>query len=133
MKMSEAKEVVERRQQRGPSRTRAMLFGVGLAALGGLVAVPVVFAATQPSGSGEHAVVAGAARVTVEIPEVSCAGCSVEARKALKAAGGVVGIGEGDPKNRLVLTYEPGSGRPEGYVDALHKAGFAKAHEVARN
>lgn len=84
--MSEEKETdgIEGRSPRKPSRTRAMLYGVALAALSGLVAVPVVFAASRPSSpAAEHLVVAGAARVTVEIPEVSCAGCSLEARKAV--------------------------------------------------
>jgi len=127
MKMSE-----EKKTERWSSRSRAMLLGVGLTAALGIVAVPVVFAGPSTSSS-EHAVVAGAPRVTVEIPEVSCAGCSVAVRKALKGAGGVVDIGEGEPKNRIVITYEPGSGRPESYVEALRKAGFPKAREVTRD
>lgn len=62
---------------------------------------------------------------------MSCAGCSLKARKAVKSAGGVIRLGEGDPKNRLVVTYEPGPGRPGAYVDALRKAGFPKAQRVA--
>ncbi len=71
--------------------------------------------------------------ITIEIPEVECAGCSLEIRKAVKEVGGVVRIAEGQPKNRIVVTYEAASGRPDGYVAALQKAGFPKAHQVARS
>jgi len=68
--------------------------------------------------------------VTLEVPEVDCAGCNVGIRKALKAAGGVRRLDEGAPKNRIIVIYEPGTGRPDAYVDALRKAGFPKAHVV---
>jgi copper chaperone CopZ len=70
--------------------------------------------------------------ITIEIPEVECAGCSPAIRKAVKDTGGVVRIAEGNPKNRIVLTYEPAAGRPDAYVAAIQKAGFPKAHEVTR-
>jgi len=70
--------------------------------------------------------------ITIEIPEVECAGCVPAVRKAVKDVGGVLRIVEGNPKNRIVLTYEPAAGRPEAYVAAVQKAGFPKAHEVAR-
>lgn len=66
--------------------------------------------------------------MTIEIPEVDCAGCNLDVRKALKGAGGVRRLNEGTPKNRLIVTYEPGAGRPDAYVEALHNAGFPKAH-----
>jgi len=67
---------------------------------------------------------------TIEIPDVDCAACNLDVRKAIKGAGGVRRLNEGTPKNRVIVTYEPGSGRPDVYVEALHKAGFAKAHAV---
>lgn len=72
----------------------------------------------------------GPPQVAIEIPEVGCASCSLKARKAVKSVGGVIRLGEGDPKNRLVVTYEPGPGRPGVYVEALRKAGFPKAQRV---
>ncbi|MBI2388571.1 MAG: hypothetical protein HYV09_03045 [Deltaproteobacteria bacterium] len=116
-----------------PARSlRARSLGLGaIATVAALVAVPAGFAATRGTSGGAAAPVeAGQATVTIEIPEVSCAGCSLQVRKALISAGGVLKLGEGEPKNRLVIAYEPGSGRPAVYVEALHKAGFAKAHEV---
>ena len=65
--------------------------------------------------------------------EVGCAGCSLEVRKAIKGVGGVVRLGEGEAKNRLVVTYEPAPGRPEAYAEALRRAGFPRAKEIARN
>lgn len=115
-------------------RARSLVIGVAVAAIGALAAAPAVLANTRAAeGRTDHGVAAGQANVTIEIPEVSCAGCSLEARKAVKSVGGVVSLGEGDPKNRLVVTYEPAAGRPEAYVEALHKAGFAKARDVAKN
>ncbi len=70
------------------------------------------------------------ATVTIEIPEVRCATCAIEARKAVKSVGGIVQLAEGEPKNRLVVTYELASDRPGAYIEALHRAGFVKAHEV---
>jgi copper chaperone CopZ len=67
---------------------------------------------------------------TIEVPEVECAACNLEVRKAIKGAGGVRRLNEGSPKNHIIVTYEPGAGRPDAYVEALHKAGFAKAHVV---
>lgn len=68
--------------------------------------------------------------VTIEIPEVDCAACNLRVRRSVKSAGGIRRLNEGTPKNRLVVTYEPGTGRPGVYVEALHEAGFAKAHLV---
>lgn len=68
--------------------------------------------------------------VTLEIPEVDCAGCNVGIRKALKGAGGVRRLEEGTPKNRIIVIYVPGTGRPDAYLDALRKAGFSKARVV---
>ena len=106
---------------------RAALFAGALAAaaFGGSATVPCPCessgqADTQPT-------------ITIEIPEVECAGCSLEIRKAVKEVGGVVRISEGQPKNRIVVTYEAATGRPDGYVAAVQKAGFPKAHEVARS
>jgi len=67
---------------------------------------------------------------TIEIPGVDCAACNLDVRRAIKRAGGVRRLNEGTPKNRIVVTYEPGSGRPDVYVAALHKAGFSKARAV---
>ena len=105
----------------------ALVLGVGTA---GAVAAYSASAGAAPAAqrTAEHS----RARVTIEIPEVSCAGCSLKARKAVKAAGGIVRIGEGDPKNRIVLTYEPGPDRPAVYVKALRQAGFARAQRVAK-
>ena len=108
---------------------RAALVALILAAAG---ASATVLARTHSPSDGATRVASASATVTIEIPEVSCAGCSLEARKAVKSVGGVVQLGEGDPQNRLVVAYEPAPGRPEAYVEALHKAGFAKAREVAR-
>jgi len=70
----------------------------------------------------------GEAAVTLELGEVSCAACSVDARRALlKGAAGVVRLSEGDARNRLVVVYQPAPGRPEAYVDALKAVGL---HDV---
>jgi hypothetical protein len=71
--------------------------------------------------------------LTIEIPEVDCAGCSPAIRHAVNSLGGVVHISDGDATNRIVVAYEPGAGRPDAYVTALRAAGYPKAHEVARS
>lgn len=84
------------------------------------------------AGGASHGVAqANEAKVAIEIPEVECAGCSLRVRQAIKAKDGVLRLSEGDPKNRIVVTYTPGSGRPDVYVEALRSAGFAKARVVA--
>ena len=95
------------------------------------VGVLVVCTAVGARGSGRTE--EAAATATVEIPEVSCAGCSLDVRRAVKAAGGVRRIAEGHPRSRIVISYEPGPGRPEAYVDALRKAGFTRAHKIEEN
>ncbi|MCC6668384.1 MAG: hypothetical protein IT375_31865 [Polyangiaceae bacterium] len=114
------------------SRKRAWIptFAVALSA-GTLVTLSGFSAYVHAAPSAWRAAEEAASKVAIEIPEVSCAGCSLKARKAVKSAGGVIRLGEGDPKNRLVVTYEPGPGRPGAYVDALRKAGFPKAQRVA--
>jgi hypothetical protein len=87
--------------------------------------------AASPSGTAASGLADSSdLTVTIEIPEVECAGCNLDVRKAVKGAGGVRRLNEGTPKNHLVVTYEPGAGRPDAYVGALHKAGFARAHTV---
>lgn len=95
----------------------------------GLAAIPAAMAWTVPA-RGDRPVAANEATTTIEIPEVDCAGCNIEVRKAVKKAGGVIRLGEGQPANRLVIVFEAAAGRPDVYVDALRKAGFAKAHLV---
>ena len=108
---------------------RAALFA------GALAAVTAAFggSASAPCPCESSALADTQPTITIEIPEVECAGCSLEIRKAVKAVGGVVRIAEGQPKNRIVVTYEAATGRPDGYVEAVKKAGFPKAHEVARS
>lgn len=106
--------------------TLALTLGIGTVG-----AVTGLSARVEAASSAPLAAEQGRAEVAIEIPEVSCAGCSIKARKALKSAGGVSRIGEGDPKNRLIVTYVPGTGRPAVYVEALRKAGFPRAHQVA--
>jgi copper chaperone CopZ len=89
-----------------------------------------VMAHANPSLRERVALHAGQATTTIEIPEVGCSGCSFTIRKAVKSAGGVLSIADGDPANRLVIAYDPAVGRPEAYVEALHKAGYPKAKVV---
>ena len=99
----------------------------------GMAFTALTLFSAAPAGAdvaGDPIVLDASATVAIEIPEVECAGCSLEARKAVKGAGGVLRLNEGSPKNRLVVTYEPGPGRPTVYVEALRKAGFPKAHDA---
>lgn len=99
----------------------------------GMASTALILISASPAGAdvaGDPFVLDASATVSIEIPEVACAGCSFEARKAVKGAGGVLRLGEGSPKDRLVVTYKPGPGRPTVYVEALRKAGFAKAHDA---
>ncbi|HWL86861.1 MAG TPA: hypothetical protein VNO21_13720 [Polyangiaceae bacterium] len=66
---------------------------------------------------------------TFEVPEILFAGCSPAVRKALNDAGGVARIAEGGP-HRILVSYELAPGRPDVYVDVLHKAGFPGAHLI---
>ncbi len=108
--------------------SKSTWIGIALVGLAITTGAPVAGATEMPNDS--IPLDATSVTVAIEIPEVECAGCSLEARKAVKGAGGVVRLGEGQPKNRLLVTYEPGPARPAVYVDALRKAGFAKAREV---
>lgn len=133
--------MIRSEQQSARLRRGALVAAVGLvlstgcaaAAIGlGVVccATPAVAAAAVTNDSHGGGEDANEASVAIEIPEVGCAGCSLEVRKALKGAGGVRRLNEGSPKNRIIVTFEPGTGRPDVYVEALHKAGFVKAHAV---
>lgn len=102
----------------------AVAIGIGVVCCAATPAIAAVSSTGARDGVGDANDVA----VTIEIPEVDCAACNLDVRKAIKGAGGVRRLNEGSPKNRIVVTYEPGAGRPEVYVEALHKAGFAKAH-----
>ena len=103
---------------------------IACATVGGFAMASTTHAATAARRAGGVTQAAAQTSVIIEIPEVECAGCSLDARKAVKGAGGVVRLNEGQPKNRLVITYEAAPGRPDVYVDALHKAGFPKAQAV---
>jgi hypothetical protein len=94
-------------------------------------ATPAVAAVALAGDTGRAE--ASDATVTIEVPEVECAGCSLEARKAIKSVGGVRHLSEGSPRNRIVVAYESAAAHPEAYVEALHRAGFSKAREVGRN
>jgi copper chaperone CopZ len=95
---------------------------VAVAVGGALVAT-----SARPTHAGERA---PAGRVTLEVPEVTCAGCSLPVRKALKQAGGVTGVEEGATKTRIIVSFEPAAGRPGAYVDAIRRAGFPKTRAV---
>lgn len=97
--------------------------GAAAVALGGALAATW----PSPTHAGERS---SGGRVTLEIPGVSCAGCSLPIRRALKQAGGVTGVEEGNTKTRLVVSFEPASGRPAVYVEAVRRAGFPNAHSV---
>ncbi len=105
---------------------------MGALSIGVLAALSGLSAYVRAAPSVERATEQGQSTVAIEIPEVSCAGCSPKARKAVKSAGGVLRLGEGDSKNQLVVTFEPGPGRPGAYVEALRAAGFANARQVTR-
>ena len=104
----------------------AVVVGLGVVCCATPAVAAVALSDRPKSGPAESS----DATATIEIPEVDCAACNLEVRKAIKGAGGVRRLNEGSPKNRIIVTYEPGSGRPDVYVEALHKAGFAKAHAV---
>jgi copper chaperone CopZ len=101
-----------------------VLAGAAVAIGAGALCCTAPTAAAAPAGDPARAA------VTIEIPEVDCAGCSLVIRKAIKHVGGVRRLNEGSPKNRIVVTYEPGAGRPAVYVKALHEAGFTRARVV---
>lgn len=120
------------RTDRSATQRNALIASIAVFIAAGVVAAPLVFARTSPASaqSTEAAVAAGQAAVTIEIPEASCAACSLRARQAVKSVGGVLAIADGDSAKRLVITYEPATGRPDAYVAALQKAGFEKAHTI---
>lgn len=115
----------------GEPLATALVFAVAGYAAIACWATPAVAAVPIADHGGASVLEATDATVTIEIPEVDCAGCNLDVRQAIKRAGGVRRLNEGSAKNRLIVTYEPGAGRPDVYVEALRKAGFAKAHVVA--
>jgi hypothetical protein len=84
----------------------------------------------QPRASGVSADLAPTALVTLEIPDVGCASCSMGVRRALLDAGGVVRLEPSDPRERILVMYRQAPGRPDAYVTALLKASYAGAHVV---
>lgn len=105
--------------RRGP---RALLWALTFfAAL--LAASPPLLARLSDGGHrlGAHGPLAQA---TLRVAGVDCEACAVPIRKALAEAGGFDEVRLDVPARLVVLSYEPGPGRPEAYLRALEGLGY---------
>lgn len=65
-----------------------------------------------------------AATVVIKVDGIDCEACAAPIRKALTAAGGFDDLELDVPSRRVTVTYEPGAGRPEVYLEAIDDLGY---------
>ena len=60
----------------------------------------------------------------IKVDGIDCEACAAPIRKALTAAGGFDDLELDVPSRRVTVTYEPGAGRPEVYLEAIDDLGY---------
>lgn len=105
--------------RRGP---RALLWA--LTSFAALVAASPSLLARLPAGGRRLGAHGPLAQTTLRVAGVDCEACAVPIRKALREAGGFDEVRLDVPARLVVVSYEPGLGRPEAYLRALEGLGY---------